>query len=601
MGDGTIVAGRAVRLAAARHLRDRERQGAPDWPYVFDAGRARHCLEFFSTYLTLDEGQAFALPRWLQFCFGSLVGWVTREGRRRFQQAYLCTAKGSGKTPALAGFGLYGLVGESRRASEIYSLGVNADQANYLYQFAKRMVQRSEALAGLLEAGERSIAWVGHTSFFRPLASEGRSLDNKRVFMALIDELHEHPDATIPEKMRLGVKNQTDALIVEITNTGHDQTSVCWAHHEYSMQVLDETLADDRWFAYVCQLDPCDACRAQGLSQPSDGCPACDDWTDERAWAKANPALDEVTTREYLRGVVQMALHQPSMQARVKRLNFCLWTQSHTAWILADQWARCRATPGAMPAPSVTAACAAGLDLSDKLDLTACVVARRIDDTAGATEDTVSITDTEDGADVRRTLTINFRVALSTYFWLPADTLRDRETHERVPFGVWRAGGFLRVTPGPVIDHDLMYEQIRDEIGPMFRPQRIGYDEHNATQFAVQLRDRAKFEVVAVPQGRRLSETFKLFEALIRLGRILHDGNPVMAWCVANAEPKFDRYQNLWIEKPSKTKRIDGVIAAVVALNQLVLLPARRPTAARAPRIWTPAGFVPAAAANSAP
>jgi phage terminase large subunit-like protein len=55
--------------------------------------------------------------------------------------------------------------------------------------------------------------------------------------------------------------------------------------------------------------------------------------------------------------------------------------------------------------------------------------------------------------------------------------------------------------------------------------------------------------------------------------RIRHDGNPVMAWCVSNAEPKYDRYENLWVEKPSSTKRIDGLIAAVMAINQLIMMP----------------------------
>jgi phage terminase large subunit-like protein len=84
---------------------------------------------------------------------------------------------------------------------------------------------------------------------------------------------------------------------------------------------------------------------------------------------------------------------------------------------------------------------------------------------------------------------------------------------------------------------------------------------------------------------------FKLFEALVRLRRIRHNGNPVLAWCVSNADPKKDRYENLWLEKPSATKRIDGVIAAVIMLSQLVLLPARRKTKRRGAVVYTPGGF----------
>ena len=110
----------------------------------------------------------------------------------------------------------------------------------------------------------------------------------------------------------------------------------------------------------------------------------------------------------------------------------------------------------------------------------------------------------------------------------------------------------------------------------------------------MQLRDRAKFTIADVAQGRALSESFKLFEALVRLKRIRHNGNPVLAWCVGNAEPKRDRYENLWLEKPTHAKRIDGVIAAVIMLSQLVLLPPRKRTRRREAKIFTREGFRPA-------
>lgn len=154
--------------------------------------------------------------------------------------------------------------------------------------------------------------------------------------------------------------------------------------------------------------------------------------------------------------------------------------------------------------------------------------------------------------------------------------------------------GRLRVTPGPVVDQNLIQDQFVQDIGKRYKPDRVGYDKYNATTFMLQLRDQYKYTVVEVPQGRALSESFKLFYALVRLKRILHDGNPVMGWCVSNAEPKRDRYENLWIEKPSQTKRIDGLIAAVIALSQLVLLPARRKPKRRGAMIYTSSGFVPA-------
>jgi phage terminase large subunit-like protein len=568
---GRTLAGRAVRLACARHLRDLTRQGTSEFPYLFDTAKAADTFAFFEELLTLDDGAPFALLPWMQFVFGSVDGWQTVEGHRRFQTGYIETGKGSGKTPAAGGYGLKGLADPAApAAAEIYSLGVDSKQAAYLFNYAKKMAERSPDLRDLLEIGAHNIAWLERYSFFRPLSAEGRSLDNKRPYLALVDELHEHPSSVIVDKMRLGFKGVLDALLLEFTNAGHDKTSICWEHHDYSIKVLEQVITDERWFAYICQLDPCEECRLAGATQPNDGCDTCDHWTDEAVWTKANPSLGVTIPLEYLRGVVKEALNRPGLQPRVKRLNFCIWTQTHTIWIQPDQWERCRSDAVLDRNPGVP--CAAAFDMSAKLDLTACAVAMKIDD-PDTPVDEIELSEVIGDQEVKKTLSVNFTVDLHTFFWLPDETLLERVKNERIPYDVWRKAGFLRVTPGPVIDHTLIYEQFANEIGPRFKPSRVGYDPHNATMFAVQLRDKAKYTVAEISQGRKLSESFKLFEALVRVKRIRHDGNPVMTWCVGNAEPKFDRYENLWVEKPSTTKRIDGLIAGVMALNQLIVMP----------------------------
>ena len=588
---GKILAGRLVRLACDRHFADLRRQLTRHFPYQFRPTRARECFRFFHEFLTHDDDRPFDLLAWQQFILGSLEGWVTRDGEQRFQTCYVETSKGTGKTPLAAGYGLYGLVGKRERSAEIYSLGVTGAQASYLYEFAKKMAERSADLAAVLDIGMRNLAWVARDSYFRPLSAEGRSLDNKRPYMALLDELHEYPSAVIPEKMRLGFKGRANPMLFEITNAGHDKTSVCWEHHDYSARVLDGVVtgpAADRWFAYVCQLDPCRSCREDGATQPNDSCKACDHWTDPTVWEKVQPSLGVTITPAQMQALVAEAKDRPEIQARTKRLSFCLWTQAHTVWIPTDKWDACRVATVA--SANTGRACAVGFDMSEKLDLTACVVALRVEDNRAADE--VELTDMVGDQEVTKTLNINFCVELIPFFWLPEDTLRERVRNEQIPFDVWQKVGDLRVTPGPVIDHDLIYEQVMTEIVPAYRPQRIGYDPHNATQFAVALRDKGKQLIAEVKQGRALSETFKLFEALVRLRRIRHAGKPVLSWCVSNASPKRDRYENLWLEKPSQTKRIDGVIAAVIALSQLVLLPAR-PRLRGRPKVWTPDGFTP--------
>ena len=598
--NGDVLAGRAVRLACARHLRDLTRQRSAEFPFYYDDKAAQHIVDFFPTFLTIHDGRPFVLPEWLQFSFGSIFGWKrVSDGLRRFRVGYLETAKGSVKTPGAGGLGLYGLAFDNEPNAEIYSAGFDKGQASLILNDAIKMASASPDLESILEIGTFNIAHPQSGSFFRAVSSEHRSKSGPRPCILLIDELHEHRSPTVVNKLIAGFKFRPQPIQLELTNSGHDRTSICWMHHEKSMKVLEQALDDETWFAYVCHLDPCEACYAEGYRQPKDGCKHCDNWTDPKVWPKTNPALHDLglPRLDYLQSQVDTALSMPSDQALIQRLNFCVWSEAHQIWIAPDDWNACRRDQVSQVCGD--RASAAAFDMSEKLDLTACVVALRVPDEPERAADVVELVDNEDGQEVVKTLNLDFCVELIPFFWLPEDTMLKRVKNERVPMDVWARtpsldAPYLRTTPGPVVDQNLIYDQFTQDIGKRYKPDRVGYDKYNATTFMVQLRDRAKYTVVEVAQGRALSESFKLFKALVLLKRVLHAGNPVMGWCVSNAEPKRDRYENLWLEKPSPTKRIDGAVAAVMALSQLVLLPARRRKKAKGARIWTPNGFKPA-------
>jgi phage terminase large subunit-like protein len=50
---------------------------------------------------------------------------------------------------------------------------------------------------------------------------------------------------------------------------------------------------------------------------------------------------------------------------------------------------------------------------------------------------------------------------------------------------------------------------------------------------------------------------------------VMHDGNPVMTWCAANAVTAEDPAKNRKIAKDRATGRVDGIVAAVMACGIL--------------------------------
>ena len=241
MVDGKIVAGKYVRLACKRHLADLENghQRGLQW----SVKRSEKVIAFFERFLILAEGdfsdRPFVLQPWQCFVIGCIFGWLGPDGYRRFRTAYIEIGKGNGKTPMAAGIGLYGTIADGEKAAEVYSAAVTKEQAGLTFRDAENMVLASPGLKNRLRILRNCIIDRKTNSLFRVISSEKRGLDGKRPHIALIDEIHEHPTATVVDKMRAGTKGRRQALIFEITNSGYDRMTVCWDHHEQSIKILE--------------------------------------------------------------------------------------------------------------------------------------------------------------------------------------------------------------------------------------------------------------------------------------------------------------------------------------------------------------------------
>lgn len=542
--EGQVVAGRLVRLACARHLRDVKvgwRRGL-----TWDVKAATHAIGFFRVVLRLVEGveaehattKPFTLEPWQEFIVGSLFGWKVKDGSRRFRTGYIEVGKGNGKTPMAAGVGLLGLTADKEPAAEVYSAAVTRDQAGILFRDAERMVDASPALRRRVTENVGNLAHLPTGSFFRPVSSEARSLDGKRVHMALIDEVHEHPSAIVVDKMRAGTKGRRQAMIMEITNSGYDRHSVCYQHHRYSRDVLEGTLENDSWFAYVCALDWCARCLEAGRRDPE--CKQCDDWRNPLVWLKANPNLGVSITRRYLEEQVAEAVGMPGKQNIVRRLNFCEWTEQATRWLDPTTWDEVQEPVS--EAELAGRECFGGLDLSSTTDLTA-----------------LALLFPPLGDDDY------WRVLMR--YWVPKDTMRERIQRDKVPYDVWERDGFLRTTDGNVVDYDFIEEQVKADAA-RFQIRELAYDRFLALQAMTHLESEG-IVVESVGQGfASMNAPCKEFEKLVRGRRIAHGRHPVLRWNLANVSIRTDPAGNIKPDRVASTEKIDGVVALLMALNR---------------------------------
>lgn len=543
---GEVIAGPLVRAACRRHLDDLEHGSARG--LVWRPEKAQRAIDFFADVLRLvdveldistgeeialtDEAPAFTLQGWQAFVVGSLFGWYMESGFRRFRVAYIEVGKGNGKSPLAAGIGLYMLTADGAKVAEVYAAATTKDQAKIVYRDAVNMVDASEDLAEILvKHGDKEVYNLVATTtngFFKPISAEKRGLDGKRVHCALLDEVHEHPNATVVEKMRAGTKGRRNALIIEITNSGVDRTSICYQHHEYSDRVVTAQVVDDSWFAYVCGMDEKD-----------------DPMADERCWPKANPNLNVSVFHDYLREQVREARGMPAKASIVRRLNFCQWVDADNPAIDGEIWRAAADEFDIHDFPDREPVGA--LDLSGTRDLTALAL-----EWPGV-----------DGGPAHA----------AVEFWTPKEGLLDRAKRDRVPYDLWVEQGFITATPGRSVDYAwvaVRLGELQQEIGlrrVAFDPYRIKYLEREleALSIEIELIPHGQGFYKAAESGLWMPRSIELLEDGLASGTLKIKPNPALNFAAASAVHEADPKANRIYTKRRSKGRIDGVVALAMA------------------------------------
>jgi len=549
---GDVLTSKLVRQACARHMDDVKRQTEKGLKWCPE--KAIRAIEFFPDVLVLpertdadesvsvrdDDGVPlpFVLQPWQQFIVGSLFGWYTKQGFRRFREALIETSKGSGKTPLCAGMLLYMLVADGEAGAQCFMAATTREQAQIAFADAKAMVEASPYLSAAIDQKANNLAVLETRSFLRAISAEKRGLDGKRVHGAMIDEMHEHPTAVVVNKMRAGTKGRRNALILKPTNSGFDRTSVLWAHHEFSRKVLDGTVVNESWFAFICGLDPCEKCQQAGRWFPDEECPDCDDWrTEGPHWLKANPNLGVSLPWQYVRERVNQAKSMPSEVSDVLRFNFCVWTQAISRAIDMGTWAACQPMP--TDDELVGAPCFGGLDLGESDDFSAWVRMWMLDDG---------------------------RVAVKCRFWLPSVAL---ERFPGRPYKEWQRAGLLTVTEGNVTDYETVQATIIEDC-QTDGVEAIAYDPRSATETAQKLQ-AAGLQVIPINQGFALHEAIKRTLEMVVEGSLCHGSNAVLAWMASNTVTLTNSKNQRRLAKERSPEKIDGIAALVNVVDWAVV------------------------------
>jgi phage terminase large subunit-like protein len=514
----------------ARKTRKKSDSSGPDKSgFWFDAEEADRAVEFCSKYLSHVKGEwagrPLVLEDWEREFVRNLFGWKRPDGTRKYRKAFLFIARKNGKTLLGAAIALYLLFADREAGAEIYSVAADRDQAAIMFDTAKGMVENNSALSTRCETYRRAIVVPSTGSAYHVLSADAPTKHGKNAHGVLFDELHAQPNRELYDVMKTSQGSRRQPLFLMFTTAGFDRKSVCYEEYEYAKKVRDGIIQDDTYLPVIYEADP------------------DEDWTSPEVWRKANPNLGISPKIEFLEDECNRAKESPAYQNTFRRLYLNQWTEQETRWIDIEKWDQCdgRFNPEALRGQR----CFIGLDLSSTTDITAEAILFPPDELEGV-----------------------YRVLWR--FWVPEENMRKRSLKDRVPYEAWSRDGFIEATEGNVVHQDFIKQQLIEDC-ETYDVQEIVYDRWNATKLITELMDEG---LNCVPYGQgfqSMSAPTKEWEKLILGKQIAHNGNPVARWMMSNVAVRQDPAGNIKPDKSKSTEKIDGIVAAIMALGRAMV------------------------------
>ena len=100
------------------------------------------------------------------------------------------------------------------------------------------------------------------------------------------------------------------------------------------------------------------------------------------------------------------------------------------------------------------------------------------------------------------------------------------------------------------------------------RLMNVGFDPWQSRQMAQRLRAEGVNMLEFRATTQNFSPAIVELDAAMRSGRLRHDGNPVLEWCVGNVVGRPDRRGNLYPAKPRPDQKIDAAVALMMAVGR---------------------------------
>lgn len=472
-------------------------------------------------------GKPFELINWQEQIIRDLFGILKPNGYRQFNTAYVEIPKKMGKSELAAAIALLLTCGDGEERAEVYGCAADRQQATIVFDVAADMVRMCPALNKRVKilASQKRIIYLPTNSFYQVLSAEAYSKHGFNIHGVVFDELHTQPNRKLFDVMTKGSGDaRMQPLYFLITTAGTDTHSICYETHQKAKDILEGRKIDPTFYPVIYGADE------------------NDDWTSEEVWRKANPSLDITVSIDKVRAACESAKQTPGEENSFRQLRLNQWVKQAVRWMPMEKWDAC-----AFPINEDELqgrVCYGGLDLSSTTDLTSFAL----------------VFPPQDEDD---------KYIVLIFYWIPEETLDLRVKRDHVPYDLWERQGYIMTTEGNVVHYGYI-EKFIEDLNTKFNIKEIAYDRWGSVQM-VQNLEGMGFTVIPFGQGfSSMSPPTKELMKLVLEKKIAHGGHPVLRWNVDNICIRTDPAGNIKADKEKSTEKIDGAIAAIMALDRAI-------------------------------
>ena len=280
-------------------------------------------------------GDRFVLQPWQKSLIFELFE-IRPDGKRRYRRALIGLARKQGKSELAAALALYFMLMDGERSAAVYCAAASEDQADIVFEAAKRMCSMDGAPLSELVTVEakRLTSKADPYSFFERLSSKGATKHGLNPFAVIFDELHAWGVGQAEElwdALNTGSGARDQPIQISITTAGTDlEESRCGGLYLHGRAIERGVEEDDGFFF-------------RWIEAP-EGC----DFRDPANWRLAMPNFGVTVNEDYLRGELagtnkNGASGGAVTESAFRRLYLNCWVDyGASPWVTKEQLAHCR-------------------------------------------------------------------------------------------------------------------------------------------------------------------------------------------------------------------------------------------------------------------